>query len=57
MQITEIEPLMAYIHSSMRVKAFSEPALAELRGDLERELQSKGMLFVGKDSGLFETVK
>jgi len=57
LQITEIEPLMAYIHSSMQVKKFSESALAELRSDLERELQSKGMLFVGKDSGLFDTVK
>jgi ubiquinone/menaquinone biosynthesis C-methylase UbiE len=57
LQITEIEPLIAYIHSSMQVKKFSESALAELRSDLERELQSKGMLFVGKDSGLFEAVK
>jgi ubiquinone/menaquinone biosynthesis C-methylase UbiE len=57
LQITEIEPLIAYIHSSMQVKKFSESALAELRSDLERELQSKGMLFVGKDSGLFDAVK
>ncbi|MGC1375475.1 MAG: methyltransferase domain-containing protein [Anaerolineales bacterium] len=57
LQITEIEPLMAYIHSSMQVKKFSESALAELRSDLERELQSKGRLFVGKDSGLFDAVK
>jgi ubiquinone/menaquinone biosynthesis C-methylase UbiE len=57
LQITEIEPLMAYIHSSMQVKKFSESALAELRSDLERELQSKGRLFVGKDSGLFYAVK
>ena len=57
LQITEMEPLMAYIHSSIRAREFSETALAELRGQLERELQSKGMLFISKDSGLFEAVK
>ncbi len=57
LQITEIEPLMAYIRSVIRAAELSESALAELRSRLERELQSKGMLFVTKDSGLFEVVK
>ena len=57
LHITEIEPVIAYIYSSMRIREFSEAALVELRSELERELQSKGMLFVTKDSGLFEAVK
>jgi len=57
LHITEIEPLMAYIHSSSRITAFSETALAELRGELERELQSSGVLMVTKDAGLFAVVK
>ncbi len=57
LQVTEIEPLIAYIRSTARGREFSESALAELRSDLERELQSKGALFVTKDSGLFEAVK
>ena len=57
LRITEIEPLMAYIHSSSRITAFSESALAELRGELERELQSTGVLLVTKDAGLFAAVK
>lgn len=57
LQITEIEPLIAYIHSTARGKEMPASALAELRGDLEAELQSKGAIFIGKDSGLFEAVK
>ena len=57
LQITEIEPLIAYIRSSARAREFTESALAELRGELEAELQSKGAIFVGKDSGLFDAVK
>lgn len=57
LRITEIEPLIAYIHSSIRGKEFSQAKLAELRSNLERELKSNGVLLVGKDSGLFEAVK
>jgi len=57
LQITEIEPLIAYIRSSARASEFTESALAELRCDLEAELQSRGAIFIGKDSGLFEAMK
>ena len=57
LRITEIEPLMAYIRSSSRITEFSESALEELRGELERELQSTGALLVTKDAGLFSAVK
>jgi hypothetical protein len=55
--MTEIEPIMAYIHSSMRVSELSEEELAKLELDLEKELKEKGKIFISKDSGLFEAVK
>jgi len=57
LHITEIEPIMAYIHSSIRVSELSEEELAKLQLDLEKELKVKGRIFISKDSGLFEAVK
>ncbi len=55
--VTEIEPLIAYIRSGVRVTELSENELASLRLDLEKELKEKGRIFITKDSGLFEAVK
>ncbi|HEX6035939.1 MAG TPA: methyltransferase domain-containing protein, partial [Anaerolineales bacterium] len=52
--ITEVEPIMAYIRSGMRVSELSEDELAKLQRDLETQLQEKGKIFISKDSGLFE---
>jgi ubiquinone/menaquinone biosynthesis C-methylase UbiE len=57
LEVTEIEPIMAYIHSGLRVSELSEQELADLRRDLEKELQEKGKIFISKDSGLFEAIK
>lgn len=57
LQVTELEPIMAYIHSGIRVKELSEKELANLQQYLEKELKGKGMIFIRKDSGLFEAVK
>jgi ubiquinone/menaquinone biosynthesis C-methylase UbiE len=57
LQITEIEPIMAYIRSGIRVAELSEEELAHLQQDLEEELQEKGRIFIAKDSGLFEAIK
>lgn len=57
LRITEVEPLMAYICSSTSASGLSESAFAELRAELEGELQSKGAIHVTKDSGLFLAVK
>ncbi len=57
LQVTEIEPIMAYIRSGIRILELSEEELANLRQDLEKELQEKGRIFISKDSGLFEAVK
>jgi ubiquinone/menaquinone biosynthesis C-methylase UbiE len=55
--VTELQPLMDYIRSGMRVAELSESELATLQSDLEKELKEKGSIFITKDSGLFEAIK
>ena len=57
LEITEIEPIMAYIRSGIRVSELSEDELENLQRDLERELSENGKIFISKDSGLFEATK
>ena len=57
LRVTEIEPLMAYIHSAFREEELSEPALAKLRQELEDILSQEGEIFITKDSGLFLALK
>lgn len=57
LRVTEIEPLMAYIYSTIKAKEVSEAALAEIRQDLEDILSDKGEIFITKDAGLFMAVK
>lgn len=57
LEITELEPIMAYIRSGIRVAELSEEELAKLKSDLEKELQEKGRIFIRKDSGLFKAIK
>jgi SAM-dependent methyltransferase len=57
LEITGIEPIMAYIRSGIRVSELSEDELISLQHDLESELKEKGKIFITKDSGLFEAIK
>ncbi len=57
LSVTEVEPIMAYIRSGIRVAELSEKELENLQQDLEQELKEKGRIFISKDSGLFEAVK
>jgi len=57
LQVTEVEPIMAYIRSSIHPSDLSEDAILEIRDDLEKELKEKGTIFIRKDSGLFEAIK
>jgi ubiquinone/menaquinone biosynthesis C-methylase UbiE len=57
LHVSEIEPMMAYVRSSLRAADLSEAELAKVRVDLENELKEKGKIFITKDSGLFEAVK
>jgi ubiquinone/menaquinone biosynthesis C-methylase UbiE len=55
--VTEVEPIIAYLRSSIRASELSEDELMNLQHDLEKELKENGNIFITKDSGLFEAVK
>jgi len=57
LQVTEVEPIMAYIRSSIRAAELSEEKLEEIRSTLTKELSSKGEILIRKDAGLFEAKK
>jgi SAM-dependent methyltransferase len=57
LHVTDIQPLIDYIRSGVRVTELSEDELGKLITDLETELKEKGQIFIQKDSGLFEAVK
>ena len=57
LQVTEIEPIIAYLRSSIRVSEMPEDCVLEIQKDLEKELKQKGSIFIRKDSGLFEAIK
>jgi ubiquinone/menaquinone biosynthesis C-methylase UbiE len=53
LRITEIPPLMAYLHSTSRVGDAPEAVFAKLEQELTAELQAQGTIHITKDSGLF----
>jgi ubiquinone/menaquinone biosynthesis C-methylase UbiE len=57
LHVTEAEPIIAYIRSSIHATELSEVELAKIRLDLEKEIKEKGKIFITKDSGLFEAFK
>jgi ubiquinone/menaquinone biosynthesis C-methylase UbiE len=57
LHVTEVEPIIAFIRSSIHATKLSEDGIANIRLDLETELKEKGKIFIAKDSGLFEAVK
>ena len=57
LEVTEIEPIVAYIRSSFSSENIIESELVKLQQELESELVQKGKIFITKDSGLFKAVK
>ena len=57
LEVTELEPLVAYIRSSISAADVSEEKLGELKKDLIATLEKEGKIFITKDSGLFEAAK
>jgi ubiquinone/menaquinone biosynthesis C-methylase UbiE len=57
LEVTEIDPLIAYIRSSIGAVDLSEEKLGELKKDLTAVLEKEGRIFITKDSGLFEALK
>ena len=57
LEVTEVEPIIAYIRSGIAASDLLEDELAGVRTDLEIELNEKRGIFISKDSGLFEAIK
>jgi ubiquinone/menaquinone biosynthesis C-methylase UbiE len=57
LHVTEMDPLIAYIRSSIGAVDLSEEKLGELKKELSATLQQEGKIFITKDSGLFEAMK
>jgi len=57
LRVTEVEPIMAYIRSSIRASELSEKNLEQIRSDLNNELATRGEILITKDAGLFEAIK
>jgi ubiquinone/menaquinone biosynthesis C-methylase UbiE len=56
LQVTEVDPLIAYIRSSIGAD-LSEEKLDGLKKELITILEEEGKIFITKDSGLFEAAK
>ena len=57
LRVTEIDPLITYIRSSISLSDLKADELEKLIQELQVELNQKGEIFISKDSGLFEAVK
>lgn len=53
LRVTEVEPLIAYIRSSIGAADISEDELRKLQGEFAATLSTTGEIFISKDSGLF----
>ena len=57
LKVTEVEPIMAYLRSSLRATELSEEELIKVQNSLENELKEQGRIFIRKDVGMFEAIK
>ncbi len=57
LRVTELAPLIDYIHSMVSPADLQQAELARLERELEAELSQHGEIFITKDSGLLDAVK
>ncbi len=57
LHVTEVEPLIAYLRSSVRASENSEEEIQKVKAELEKEIIQNGRVFISKDSGLFRAIK
>jgi ubiquinone/menaquinone biosynthesis C-methylase UbiE len=57
LQVTDVEPIMAYMRSSIRASELSEEELENVQRNLQDELMTKSKISITKDSGLFKAIK
>ncbi len=57
LNVTEIEPIGAYLCSVISPSDLNRSELVKIRAELETRLEQEKMIFITKDSGLFEALK
>jgi ubiquinone/menaquinone biosynthesis C-methylase UbiE len=57
LRVTEVEPIIAYIRSPISESDLDENELSKIRTELETKLRRDKVIFISKDSGLFEAAK
>ncbi len=57
LKVTEVKPLIAYILSNVPTGDLVESELVNVEKELNKELETKGEIFITKDSGMFEAIK
>lgn len=57
LQVTRIDPIIAYLCSAVSVSDIDEIELEKLRLELDAQLAKDSKIFIAKDSGVFEAAK
>lgn len=57
LQVTEVEPIIAYLSSGFQAVQVLPEKVDELRRELQARLVNEKSIYISKDSGLFEAVK
>jgi len=57
LQVTEIEPIIAYLSSGFQATEVIEAEVEKIRKERQARLATEESIFISKDSGLFEAVK
>ena len=57
LRVTDVELMMKYIDSVIKIKEVSSSVLGQIEEELENLLATKGEIFIQKDSGVFKAVK
>jgi len=57
LNVTELQPLISYIRSSIGSADISQVELETLEREMAATLEKEGKIFIKKDSGLFEALK
>lgn len=57
LNVTEVEPLIAYLRSSIRAEDLAHDEIKKIESELSAALAKDGKIFITKDSGLFKALK
>jgi ubiquinone/menaquinone biosynthesis C-methylase UbiE len=57
LQVTEVEPIIAYLASGFQATEVLKEEVEKLRHELQTRIENEKSIYISKDSGLFEAVK